>query len=209
MIRTFFLCLAGLQISAVIAEHKKTDPRKEEVGFNSFKEIGQALDEQMNILSEIFEKDSSFGMVPNQGTSQNILDVHIGDDSIKITTYVPAVENSELIKAHFNAAQKSLKVIIPQKDRVTKIVIKSYDDQTSIKQVLKQRAEEKREGKNSHSFYMNSRKQVTYKTLPFAVSLSERTVEYKDNDILVITLHKAPVSSIKKAQPRMIPVTNK
>lgn len=187
---------------------------QEEVGINSFKELGQVLDEQINVLNEFFDQaaqSSLSTMQPVKSRQATNFDVKVVDDSLEVVATVPHVENSETIKAHVNTVRNSLKVVVPQKDRVTKVVIKTIQEKnsTSVKKVTQQRSEQRHAGKNLQSFQMSSNRQVSYKTVPFAVDLSERMVEYKDNDLLVITVRKVQMQPAKKAQPRTIPVSNK
>lgn len=210
MIRVFLFCLVTLQVGLVLA-----DPKKENASFTSFKEMGQAFDEQIDVLNEFIDQaaQSSLDSFYNPKAIYDDLEANVTDANVEISVKVPNVEDSEAIRAHVNAARKSLKVIVPQKDRITKVTIENSkensEQKVSIKKVIKQRSEQKHEGKNLQSYQMSSGKKVSYKTLPFSVDLNERTVEYKDNDLLVITLHKAQAPVVKKAQPRLIPITHK
>lgn len=207
MVRTVCLYLAMAQFGFAVAEMQK------EVGFGSFKEFGEALDEQMNILNEFIDQasQSSFGSMHNvMGPIRNGFDVKEVDNRVQIILQVPGVEDSDQIKAHVSSKRKALKVIIPQKDSITKVVVKNHDDHSSsIKYVVQQRSEQRHEGKKQQAFQMSSSKKVSYRTLPFAIDLNDRSVEYKENDQLVITLNKIKPVPIKKAQPKMIAVQSK
>jgi len=172
--------------------------------------LGQAFDEHMSVINELFDQTAQIplmGAYSGRGV-QEAIETNLAGDKVGISVKVPLVENSEEIKAHINAARKSLKVVVPQKQQVTKVVIDTQGDQTSIKKVTKELKKQSHESKNLQSFQVSSRKQVLYKTLPFAVDLTNRSVEYKD-DQLIITVRKAQEQVVKKAQPRIIPVTNK
>jgi HSP20 family molecular chaperone IbpA len=207
MIRALYLCLALAHLGLVAVE------TKQDIGFNSFKELGQALDEQMNILNDYIDQaaQTSQGAIQGlMGSGYSTFDVKDVDNRVQITLQVPGVEDSDQIKAYVNIQRKTLKVVIPQKDSITKVVIKNLDGHSSsIKYVSQQRSEQRQEGKNRQSFHMSSSKKVSYKTLPFAVDLNERSVEYKENDQLIITLNKLKPAPVKKAQPKVIPVKSK
>jgi HSP20 family molecular chaperone IbpA len=206
-IRTLCLYLAMASFSSAFAESKK------EVGFSSFKELGQVLDEQMNILNDYVDQamQTSAGAFKSLvGSVHSAFEVNEVGDQVHITVHVPHVEDSDQIKAQVNTKRKALKVIVPQKDSITKVIIQNHGDTSSgVKYSVQQRSEQRHEGKNGHAVQMSASKRESYKTLPFAVDLNERSVEYKEHDQLVITLNKIKPAPVKKAQPRVIPVKSK
>jgi HSP20 family molecular chaperone IbpA len=137
-------------------------------------------------------------------TSKKSIEIKDLGQKIEISISVPNVENSDSIKAY--ASKGRLKVIIPQKNTITKIVI----DQNSIKTVAKKHMEQKHQSKTAQSFSFSSSQRIELESLPSPVDITERTVEYKENDVLLITLNKAQENNtMPKAQPRTIPVINK
>lgn len=207
IVRALCLYLAMAHCDFAFAEAQK------EVGFSSFKELGEALDEQMNILNEYMGQAAQSPLGSTQSLAspmRTAFDVKEIDNRVQIILQVPRVEDSDQIKAHVNTKRKALKVVIPQNDSITKVVIKNHDDHSSsIKYVVQQRSQQRNEGKNRQTFQMSSSKKVSYRALPFAVDLNERSVEYKENDQLIITLNKVKLAPVKKAQPKIITVRSK
>jgi HSP20 family molecular chaperone IbpA len=77
-----------------------------------------------------------------------------------------------------------------------------------VRKITKHHSEEKHDGKKIKSHVISHGKQMESRSLPFAVDITNRTVEYKD-DTLSIILSKAKEVPTQKAQPRKIPVVDK
>lgn len=125
----------------------------------------------------------------------------------KLIFTVPDVEDSEKIHPYRDKVQDFLKVIVPQRNAMTEIIIRA-DRCEVITKACNQ--EEKQEGKN-HFYGMSQSQRSFMKTLPFLVDTRECTIDYKD-DILVIMLNKAPenkTASAQKAQTRVIHFADK
>ncbi len=177
---------------------------KRKNSLNSFhQEITAAFDEALQMINSAFDHSTSSMNAPISAVTKGI-QIKDADSKAEISIAVSEIENADLIKAYTSNGR--LKIIVPQKSGITKIII----DKTSIKRVTKQNKKQKTNTKELKQFNSMASKHVEYQTLPFAVDLIERTVEYKD-DMLIITLNKAkePTAQSTKAQPRIIHVTDK
>lgn len=152
---------------------------------------------------DIFSHHNIFQTFNNNVGMKKSIEVKDMGEKIEISIKVPDVENSDSIKAY--ASKGQLKIIVPQKSTITKIVI----DQNSIKKISKQQMEEKHQSKTMQRFSFSASKQTEFENLPSSVDITERSVEYKENDVLLITLNKAQGPKTAKPQPRVIPVINK
>ena len=208
--RTFALCCVALYTVNTTLTNQPNDLHdfNQEIR-QELQNAQEALPEFMNLLNDVFNapyQSTSYSSI-NNNTCNNELTITPKDNTLEISVAVQNVENSEKIHAQANIAQGRLKIIIPQKNCVTKLIIQ----QDTIKKIVKQQSQHKHEGKNRHSYQEIINKQIEQKSLPFPVDITERTVEYKDNGTLSIILNKAKNNqpTIQKAQPRIIPVVNK
>lgn len=200
MMSTFILSLALMQAYSLCAEQQKDS------SFLSFKELGEMFDEQLNILAETVEKMQPVSLHV-QALQDNDFAVKVVGDQAEIQIKVPHVENSEEITAHVNAKKDRSKVIVPQKGSITKVIISK--DHKNVRKITSHRSEERHTGKQGSRYHMSASRHMEIRSLPFDVDISQQKVEYKENDMLVITVSKAQEAPVIKAQPRIIPVTNK
>lgn len=161
-----------------------------------------AWDEAMHLINDF---SNSFGFNSAHNFSiNNSMDFREQDDKVEILISVPEVENSEAIKAY--ATQNRLKLIVPQRSTLTKIIVDQKSNTITTK--IKQQQEQKQNNKKVQTFMFSSSQSVESKSLPFHIDIAERKVEYKE-DMLSITLNKSKENKIQKAQPRIITVTTK
>lgn len=165
-------------------------------------EITAAFDDALQMINSAFNHSTAQITAGITSINSSITLKEL-DNKLEIAVAVPHIENSDSIKAY--TAHGRLKIVAPQKDSVTKITI----DKTGIRKVTKQHKKEKTKSKELKRFSNASSTQVEYQTLPFAVDLLERSIEYK-NDMIIITLNKAKEpAQPAQAQPRIIQVTDK